>query len=141
MKLAGVDYGRRRIGVAVTDENGTLVKGLPTIAYKDIDGAVRDLCAVIGREKPGVLVFGLALDADGGDTAMATECRKFAADIGSRCGLPVRFVDESYTSVRAAELLMFRKRKQRRDKGAADRIAACLILDTYLKEVSCSASS
>jgi putative holliday junction resolvase len=131
MKLIGVDYGRRRIGCAVTDETGTVVRGLPTIDRKKCPDLTAALTAVIAAERPEAIVFGLPLDADDNETAMSAEVRKFAAGFAA---LPVHFVDESLTSVKAAELLRFRKKKERRDKSATDRIAACLILEAFLRE-------
>jgi putative Holliday junction resolvase len=131
MKLIGVDYGRRRIGCAVTDETGTVVRGLATIDRKKCPDLTAALTAVIAAEQPEAIVFGLPLDADDNETAMSAEVRKFAAGFAA---LPVHFVDESLTSVKAAELLRFRKKKERRDKSATDRIAACLILEAFLRE-------
>jgi putative Holliday junction resolvase len=134
MRLIGVDYGRRRIGLAVTDETGSVVRGLTTIDRKRFADCRAAIAAVIASERPGALVFGVPLDADDRDTAMAAEIRAFARVINKDYGLPVHFVDESMTSKKASELLMFRKKKTRRDKTAVDRIAACLILEQFLKE-------
>jgi putative Holliday junction resolvase len=134
MKLIGVDYGRRRTGLAVTDETGTIVRGLATIDRKKHGDPKAALAAVIRDERPDAVVFGLPLDAEGRDTAMSLEVRCFAEAVRKQTGLPVYFVDESLTSKEAAELLLFRKKKTRRDKSAADRIAACLILEEFIKE-------
>jgi putative Holliday junction resolvase len=134
MKLIGVDYGRRRIGLAVTDASGAAVRGLPTIDRKKCPDCRAALAAVTGAERPEALVFGLPLDADDRDTAMAAEIRAFAEGIKKDSGLPVYFVDESLTSIKAAELLRFRKKKERRKKETVDKIAACLILDAFINE-------
>jgi putative Holliday junction resolvase len=134
MKLIGVDYGRRRIGLAVTDETGSVVRGLSTLDRKKYPGLTSALASVIAAERPDAVVFGLPLDADGRDTAMASEIRVFAGAVQKDTRLPVYFVDESLTSKRASELLRFRKSKTRRDKKAVDRISACLILEAFLKE-------
>ena len=60
-----------------------------------------------------------------------------ARKLEKRTGLPVDFIDESGSSLRAGSLLRFRKKKERRDKGSVDRIAACLFLDQYLRENGC----
>ena len=137
MKLIGIDYGRRRIGLAVTDETGTVVRGLATIDRKKNPDCRAALAAAIAAERPEAAVFGLPLDASDGETAMSAEVRAFAADfekdaLGAR--LPVYFVDESLTSKKAADLMRFRKKKVRRDKSTTDRIAACLILEQFLRE-------
>jgi putative holliday junction resolvase len=134
MKLIGIDYGRRRIGLAVTDETGTVVRGLMTIDRKKNPDCRAALAAAIAAERPEAMVFGLPLDAGDGETAMSAEVRAFAAAIEKDTRLPVYFVDESLTSKKAAELMMFRKKKVRRDKSTTDRIAACLILEEFLKE-------
>jgi len=131
MKLIGVDYGRRRIGLAVTDETRTLVRGLATIDRKKYPDCRAAVNAVIVAEKADAIVFGLPLDADDGETTMSAEVRKFAEGFSA---LPVHFVDESLTSIKAAELIRFHKKKVRRDKATTDRVAACLILEEFIKE-------
>jgi len=137
MNLAGVDYGRRRIGVAVCDGEARIARGLCVIDRKKFaDGGVEELLRIIDSEKPSALVFGLPLGADDEETAMSAEARQFAEAIAKRAKLPLHFVDESFTSKRAAELMMHRKKKARRDKGLSDRIAACLILQDFIDNVN-----
>jgi putative holliday junction resolvase len=133
MKLIGIDYGRRRIGLAVTDESGSVVRGLATIDCQK-SSADSALLALLANERPAGIVIGLPLDVDDRETAMSAEVRKFAAGLEKSSAIPVYFIDESMTSKQAAALLRFRKKKVRRDKAATDRIAACLILETFLHE-------
>ncbi|MGB7568572.1 MAG: Holliday junction resolvase RuvX [Chitinivibrionales bacterium] len=137
MKLLGVDYGRRRIGIAVTDEQGEYIKGLPTLDRKKTTDFLRSLEAIISRQQPRRIVIGLPLDIDGHETVMSLEVRAFAEKLQAISSVPVSFVDESLTSVRAAGIMRFKKKKDRRDKLAVDRIAACLILEAFQKEFSC----
>lgn len=138
MKLISIDYGRRRIGVAVGGDSGTPVHGLSTIDRKKHPAAAAALAAIIEREQPDGLLFGLPLDSNDADTVMSMEVRTFARKLQKLTGLPVFFIDESRSSLQAEELLRYRKKKQRRDKGSVDRVAACLILDQYLRENGCS---
>jgi putative Holliday junction resolvase len=131
MKLAGVDYGRRRIGVAVTDGEGRLARSLRVIDRKKTPECVEELVRIIADENPSAIVFGLPLGPEDEDTEMSLEVREFASAVAERARLPIHFVDESFTSKRAGELMMHRKKKARRDKSLADRIAACLILQEY----------
>ncbi len=137
MKLLGVDYGRRRIGIAVTDEQGEYIKGLPTLDRKKTTDFLRSLEAIISHQQPRRIVMGLPLDIDGHETVMSLEVRAFAEKLQAISSVPVSFVDESLTSVRAAEIMRFKKKKDRRDKQAVDRIAACLILEAFRKECAC----
>jgi putative Holliday junction resolvase len=136
MRLIGVDYGRRRIGLAVADGAAAIAHGLPTIDRKKNSDPRTAIAAVIAVERPGALVFGVPLDADDRETRMAAEIRAFAEGIKKDSGLPVYFVDESLTSKQAAELLRFRRKKERRKKESVDKLAACLILEEYLRENS-----
>ena len=68
---------------------------------------------------------------------MSLEVRDFAEKLQTISKAPVSFVDESLTSVRAAEIMRFKKKKERRDKRAVDRIAACLILEAFQREHPC----
>jgi putative Holliday junction resolvase len=132
MKLIGIDYGRRRIGLAISDETGTCVRGLQTIDRKKNPNPLASLAAIIGSSHTEGLVIGLPLDSDDGETAMSLEVRKFAAELEKTITIPVYFIDESLTSKQAEGLLRFRRKKERRSKDAVDRIAACLILESYL---------
>jgi putative Holliday junction resolvase len=134
MKLIGVDYGRRRIGLAVTDENGEFIRSLPTLLRKSNAPYLKELVAIIQQENPSWIIIGLPLDANDKDTAMSLEIRAFADKLGRMASLPVYFVDESLTSIRAGDIIRHHKKKHRQNKENTDRIAACLILDAFQKE-------
>ena len=134
MKLMGIDYGRRRIGLAVTDEEGYCVRGLDVIDRKKTSDIYSELKRIIDAENPAQLVIGLPLDVEDRETVMSTEIRKFAAELKNRVTLPVNFIDESLSSKNASEFIKFRKKKERRDKALVDRVAACLILERYIEE-------
>jgi putative Holliday junction resolvase len=133
MKIMGIDYGMRRIGVAVSDSAGISVRGLTTIDRHKHPDPAQKICALIAAEQPEKLIFGLPLTIDEQETAMSVRVREFAAHIGVLTPLPIDFVDESYSSRAAAELLRYRKKSVRRDKSQTDRVAACLIVNHYLE--------
>jgi putative Holliday junction resolvase len=134
MKLMGVDYGRRRIGVAVTDETGAAIRGLTTIRRAPETDPLERLEQLAREQNPAAVVFGVPLGPDDEETVMSREARAFAARLEARIDQPIHFVDESYSSHKAEELLRFRRKKYRRDKAAVDRLAACLILEEYRRE-------
>ncbi len=134
MKLMGIDYGIRRVGVAVTDEQGLAIRGLTTIDRKKKPDLIAAILSLIKQEKPEALVIGLPLDINMAETVMSKEVRSFAEKLQISSGLPVNFVDESFSSKKAAELMRFRKKKMRKDKAAIDRLAACLILQSYRED-------
>jgi len=134
MKLIGIDYGRRRIGLAVCDETGTCVRGLETIDLQKNPDPLSSICSLCRSLCADGIVIGLPLDSDDNETAMSREVRKFAANLEKSVAIPVYFIDESMTSKKAEGLLLFRRKKERRNKTAVDRIAACLILESFLSQ-------
>ena len=138
MKLLGVDYGRRRIGLAITDDEGRFITGLPTLDRNKTPDVLSKLRAIILERRPDQLIIGLPLDIDGRDTVMSLEIRVFADVLKALVAIPVSFVDESLTSMRAAEIMRFKKKKDRRDKKTVDKIAACLILEAFQRETGCA---
>jgi putative holliday junction resolvase len=134
MKLIGLDYGRRRIGVAATDETGEFIRGLPTIHCQTRTDGLHAVCEVIKRENPGRIVVGLPLDIHDSETEMSLEIRAFAGNLAKAAGVPIEFIDESLTSLRAHDIIRIRKKKHRRTKENIDRIAACLIIEAFQRE-------
>jgi putative holliday junction resolvase len=137
MKLVGIDYGRRRIGIAVTDETGEYIRGLPTLDRLKTPDYLTALSMIITDLRPERIVIGLPLDIDGEDTVMSKEVRLFAADLRAKIAVPLCFVDESLSSKTATGLMRSRKKKDRRKKDAVDRLAACLILQSFQEGLTC----
>lgn len=138
MKLIGLDYGRKRIGVAVTDETGEFIRGLPTIDRTACGGdCITVLGRIISRENPDRIVIGLPLDPNDAETTMSREIRAFAGKLSKVSSIPVEFIDESLTSRRAHDIIRMRRKKHRRARENIDRIAACLILEAFQREKQC----
>ena len=139
MRKIGIDYGRRRIGVAITDELGVTSRPLTVIDRRTVNDPIGLLAAIVTEQAPGLVVVGLPLDHNDDETVMSREVRAFAAKLAAAITVPIEFVDESLTSRRASLLMMTRRKKQRRDKTQVDRIAACLILETHREDSGCAA--
>ena len=93
------------------------------------------LVQLIHELRPSIIVVGIPLQLDGDEGEMAREARAFATALGSRTGLPVVEWDERLSTVRAEREIraMGLPRSRRREKGIADKVAAALILDGYLR--------
>jgi len=131
-RALGIDFGSRRIGLAVSDQTRTLATGYTTI--ENNDEASGNIARIVDEKNIDVIVFGLPVSIEGGDSRKAEEVKRFAADVGKVVNVPIVFHDESFTSRDAMETMiaMNTKRKQRRDKGRIDSMAAALILQSYL---------
>ena len=129
------DYGERRIGVAVSDPTRTIASPLTTLhrrAGKRPPWAV--IAALVAEQEADEAVIGLPLDLAGEEGSWAAEVRQFGADLARRTGLPVHWMDERLSSVRAERAVrgMGLKKSAREEKERIDAAAAALILEGYL---------
>jgi putative Holliday junction resolvase len=136
-RVAAVDYGRRRIGLAVSDPLRLTVRGLSTIERgPDLSEAARAVAKALKEAGAALVLVGLPLHEDGRESEMSREARRFGEALGAAAGLPVEYVDEGLTSWEAEESLKGRKKPLRdaRRAGEVDREAARAILLSWLRE-------
>jgi putative holliday junction resolvase len=132
-RILAIDYGSRRVGLAMTDPLQVLASGAGTIGN---DGSVVAEVARRVKEEGVVLVLvGMPYAPDGGAGAKGAEILKFVEELRGVLEVPVETWDESFSSTRAQQV--FReggmKQKQRREKGRIDEMAARLFLQEYLE--------
>ncbi len=141
-RILCLDYGERRTGVAVSDETRTIAQGLPTLVCRneqELFAAVRQL---ITEYAVAEIVVGLPVSLSGKPSTRSERIRTFAARLAQMSSLPVRLLDERFTSVMARRVLDEAQRRpdsshQKRHtrpgpSGDTDRIAATIILEDYL---------
>ena len=124
MRALGIDFGERRIGVAISDPEGTYALPSETLARSDDASALAAIAAIAHREQVAWIVVGEPLRSDGSAGPPAVRARRFAARLGALCGLPVETIDETLTSREADHRLREagvapEKRRERRDALAA----------------------
>ncbi len=131
-RILGVDYGRRRVGIAVSDPLGLIARGVTVLGRTGT--LVADVCRIAAEFDAATVVVGMPLTLSGGRGEMALEVEEFIARLGRACGLRVIAVDERFTSAeaRSTQLAMGVPKKKRRVKGDIDRMAAAIILQDYL---------
>lgn len=132
-----LDYGERRIGVAVSDPLRMIASPLTTLqrrAGKRPPWA--EIAQLVQDQEVDEAVVGLPLDLSGDETEWTREVRQFGDDLARRAGLPVHFVDERMTSVAAERAVrgMGLKRSEREQKERVDAAAAALILAAWLRQ-------
>jgi len=136
-RTAAVDYGRRRIGLAVSDPLGITVRGQETLERgPDLAEGARRVAAALAPEEVGSIVVGLPLHTDGRPSPMSAEAEAFGALLAEASGLPVSFLDEGLTTWEAEERLRERRVPLREAKksGLLDREAACALLRGWLRD-------
>ncbi len=129
-RLLGIDHGRRRIGVAVADDETGLAFARPALRSRG-PGAVTAVVALAQAEHAETVVVGLPRNMDGSEGPQAAEARAFGSEV-ARAGLTVTYVDERLTSWEAGQRLGQEGRRPARTSGELDSAAARLILQDYL---------
>ena len=136
-RLLGIDYGDRRVGLAISDPTGTIASPAGAILRR---AGKRPPVAEIVRRAEALeargFVIGLPLDGNGDETPRCTEARTVGAELSKRTGLPVEFIDERYSTASALRAIreMGGSRKDR--KQDVDSLAATVILQQALARAS-----
>ena len=102
-RIIGFDWGARRCGVAVSDENRDFVFVRPQINVKNSDELLLKIIDLINEERPIGLVFGLPLYSDGTDSDTTKQVREFVGKLSLKTDLPIIFIEENLTSATAQE--------------------------------------
>ena len=136
VRILGLDVGRRRIGLAISDPTGTLARPLSVLAVGDADGVDRVAREIerLAAEEDGLsaLVVGVPARLDGSPTGETAFVTQFIAALKSRTTLSVVGADERLTSREAESRLAVRERDWRKRKAQLDAEAAAIILQDYL---------
>lgn len=138
MRILGVDFGQRRIGLALSDPTATLASPWQTIQAAPTPAESAALVATLitqGRDDDDAIeavVVGLPQRLGGGDTDQTAAVRNFARALGDLTNLAVHLQDERLTSHEADIRLAERERDWRRRKARLDAAAAAIILQDYL---------
>ncbi len=125
----GVDYGTRRIGVALSDQLHIIAQPYRVIDADDFDAQV---AVIIEDSDVERIVVGMPTHLQGRNDTAATAAAAFAQHIGSLTGLPVDTVDERFTTVAAQSLLIDSGVRRQARKGVVDKVAAAVLLQRWL---------
>lgn len=131
MRYLGVDYGSKKIGLALSDEAGTM--GFPYSILINTPRQVDELCALMAKENVGAVVIGESRSLAGGDNPIAKDARTLGQQLAERAGIPVFYESEVFTSAearRAPEKVG--KSRAVKSRAPVDASAAALILTSYL---------
>jgi putative Holliday junction resolvase len=131
MKILGIDYGQRRIGLAMAQ--GTMAFPFRTLEKSTRDRLFADLMAIIESEGVQAIVLGLPLDMEGAETLTTRQTLNFRDSLARRTDLPIHLVNEALTSFDARERLREAGVPQHRHKEMLDQMAAVCILESYLR--------
>jgi len=131
-RVLGVDYGSRRVGVALSDPLRVLARALTTLANDET--LLDSLLEIIRTEEVVLILVGMPYAPDGGMGKTAREVQRFIEALASRTEIPIKPWDESQTTRQAQQLLIDAgmKRSRRRRRENLDEIAARIMLQEFL---------
>jgi putative Holliday junction resolvase len=131
-RILGIDYGKKRIGLAVSDPMRKIAQGLPTLANTSLAQVFTELENIISDHEINKIVIGLpiTMKAEVGKAAQVTN--KFVTALKNRFELPTTVWDERLTSVLARRTMKELGKSPSKNKNKVDEIAAILILQSYL---------
>ena len=127
MRHIGIDFGTKKVGIAVSDEGGQM--GFPRSVIANDDRLLENVIALIKKEDAQVVVLGESLALDGSENPVAAKAKEFAATLATETGLPVHFEPEAFTTQEAGRGIDGVRGGTRE---GVDAQAAALILTSYL---------
>jgi putative Holliday junction resolvase len=136
MRLLGIDVGRRRIGLAISDASGTLARPLTTLDVTPgnaIDRVVAEIARLVADDEGlAAIVVGLPRHLDGTPSDETSQVRAFIDGLAARVAVPIVTGDERLTSREAEDRLAISERDWRKRKARLDAAAAAIILQDHL---------
>lgn len=132
MRILGIDFGLKRVGLALCDPSGIVVTPWRTIERTTRDVLFGELTKAVEDEGVEAVVVGLPLTLDGEDSLITRQARNFAESLGRRVAVPVHLMDERLSSAEADHHLDDAQVFGKKRKMARDAQAAALILEAWL---------
>lgn len=136
MRIMGLDYGERRIGVAMSDLFGWTAQGLEVIDQKAVADPMARIAELIKQYEVETIVVGLPKNMNGTVGPSGENCIAFAEMLKQTLSLPVKLWDERLTTVSAERTLLEADVSRRKRKQVIDKMAAAILLQSYLDSIS-----
>lgn len=134
MRVMAIDYGKSRVGIALSDPLGVIAQPLTSIKVKSQKELFRQILKIIQESDVGLIIIGNPLSHKGEATEMSDEISRFIKRLKKRINTEIKLWDERFTSQYAMNIL--KAMKVKKQKGLVDQVAASIMLDEYLR--SCS---
>ncbi|KPJ55860.1 MAG: hypothetical protein AMS16_03505 [Planctomycetes bacterium DG_58] len=128
----GIDYGRVRVGLALSDPLGITAQPLAVLESKSPEVLLTDLGRIVSEREVTHVVLGLPLKLDGTEGSAASEARTFAEELRRRLDVPVELWDERLSTVQAERAMLDADMSRTQRKKRRDKVAAQILLQSYL---------
>jgi len=131
-RILAIDYGKTRMGLAISDPLGITAQSLPTLSLKNSADILSEIKNLVKEKEVTTIVLGLPRNMDGTLGEEAKKVEEFGRRLSQEIDIQVEFWDERLSSVESQRTLREEKRKIKQKKELVDRISASLILQGYL---------
>ena len=134
VRFVGIDYGQKRIGVAVSDSQGRLA--LPVQSFvrtKDRKGDIRRLASLIKEYEPQKIVVGLPVGLSGRSGPSAEAVKRFVSELSGEVAVEIVLQDERFSTAEASRRLREANMSEKAQRSVIDAAAAAIILQTWLE--------
>jgi len=132
-RILAVDYGEKRIGLALSDPLHLFATPYKTISNSSLQEVIDQLQQIITEQEVGLVLVGIPLSVDGNTTAKTIETQNFFQSLRNNLSVEVKEADERYTTSEANALLKEKGLSWKEARKQIDAFAACLILQRYLE--------
>ncbi len=132
-RVAGVDYGTLRIGIAMTDPDRTIATPYENYTRQGRDAEAALFRRIVEEERVKLFVVGLPVHLSGDESPISLEARRFGRWLEETTGVPVEYFDERFTSTEAERFLLAAKMTKKRRKERMDKLAAQIMLAGWLE--------
>jgi len=131
-RILAVDYGEKRIGLAISDELGITASPLMTLVRRSDEETVRQIAQLASKLRVTQIVVGLPRRTDAQEGEMERKVKAFAEKLRQKVSVPVVLFDERFTTRIAEQVLLEADLSRRKRKQVRDRLAAVILLLSYL---------
>ncbi len=136
MRVLALDLGKKRIGLAVSDELGVTAQGLETLQRTNVREDLARLVQLIAEKNVSLILMGNPLHMSGKEGRQAQYTHEFAERLHGASGVPVQYWDERLTTVQAERVLRESGISIAKRALAVDRLAAVILLESYLDSLA-----
>ena len=137
-RVLALDVGKRRIGLAISDPLGITAQGLPTLERTTVREDVAKLADLTSERCVSLFLIGKPLHMSGDESRQAEYIKNFGDRLTEKTGIPVKFWDERLTTVQAQRVLKESGISIEKRARAVDRLAAVILLESYLDSLRSS---
>ena len=134
MGVLAIDFGLKRIGVAGSDDLGIASHPIKLVFNDSKEEYLKEIVSIINERNPELVLVGLPIKDDG-RLKIQTDIENFTKKLKNLINIEVKYWNENFTSKEADEILIKMNVSRKKRKSFQDMLAACLIIDSYLRSV------